>query len=99
VARRLKMTDEEILGVREPEKCRAYSEVDRAVIKMTDELFDSYEIGAPTWAILERNFPPEHLVELLLAAGNWRMFAIFLNGAKIPLDAGVPSWPDSKPPA
>jgi len=99
VARRLNMTDEEILGLRDPDNCRAYSEVDRAVIKMTDELLDRYEISGATWAVLERNFAPDHLVELLLAAGNWRMFAILLKGAKIPLDAGVPSWPDGKAPA
>lgn len=99
LARRIGMKDEDILGVRDPERCGSYSEVDRAVIRMTDELMDSYRIAPATWAVLERNFPPEQLVELLLAAGNWRMFAIFLNGAKVPLDEGVASWPEGKAPA
>jgi hypothetical protein len=32
------MSEEEILGVRDPDSCRAYSETDRAVIRMVDEL-------------------------------------------------------------
>jgi hypothetical protein len=35
---------------------------------------------------------------LLLAVGNWTMFAIFLKNAEIPLDAGVPSWPEGRAP-
>ncbi len=99
VAKRLKMTEEEILGVRDPASCRAYGELDRAVIAMTDELIDGARVSAATWAVLERSLRPEDLVELLLAAGNWRMIAIFLNSANVPLDSGVPSWPGGRKPA
>lgn len=98
VAKRLKMSDEEILGVREPSACKAYSELDRAVIAMADELLDGGGVSPATWAVLERRLSNADLVELLLAAGNWRMLAIFLNNAKIPLEPGVPSWPDGRPP-
>jgi alkylhydroperoxidase family enzyme len=99
VAKRLKMSEEEILGVREPASCKAYNDLDRAVIAMTDELLDSAAVSPGTWAVLEKSLSPSDLVELLLAAGNWRMFAIFLNSAKIPLDPGVPSWPEGRRPA
>ncbi len=98
VAKRLKMPEEEILGVRDPAACAAYSELDRAVIKMTDELIDDSRVSPSTWAILARSLSPAELVELLLAAGNWRMLAIFLNSAGIPLDSGVPSWPQGRKP-
>jgi alkylhydroperoxidase family enzyme len=98
VAKRLKMTDEEILGVREPDSCRAYSKLDRAVIAMTDELLDGAQVSPATWAILENALSPADLVELLLAAGNWRMFAVFLNTAGISLEEGVPSWPEGRKP-
>ncbi len=98
VARRLKMTDEDILGVRDPDRCAAYNEIDRAVLKMTDELHERCRISSATWAVLEKKFKPDELVELLLATGNWRMFANFLNGAGVPLDAGVASWPEGRAP-
>jgi len=93
------MSDEEILGVRNPVNCRAYSETDRAVIKMADELLDNSEVSAETWSILRKAFSNEELVELLLVAGFWRMIAGYLKTAKVPLDAGVPSWPEGKAPA
>jgi alkylhydroperoxidase family enzyme len=92
------MTDEEILGVRDPGNCRAYNEIDRAVIRMADELLDNSEVSTETWSTLQKAFSNEELVELLLVAGFWRMIAGYLKTAKVPLDAGVPSWLQDKPP-
>jgi alkylhydroperoxidase family enzyme len=99
VSRDLKMSEDEILGVRDPDRCGAYSDVDRAVIRMADELLDRSQVSPETWAKLEKAFPAEELVELLLAAGFWRMIAGYLKTAKVPLDDGVPSWPQGKAPA
>lgn len=99
VSRDLKISEEEILGIRDPGNCRAYDETDRAVIRMADELLDTSEVSAETWRILQKAFPNEQLVELLLVAGFWRMIAGYLKTAKVPLDAGVSSWPEGKAPA
>jgi alkylhydroperoxidase family enzyme len=98
VAKRIKMSEQDILGVRDPDACTSYNELDRAVIRMTDELIERAEISPATRAIISRSFTPEQMVELLLAVGNWTMFAIFLKNAEIPLDAGVPSWPEGRAP-
>jgi hypothetical protein len=50
------------------------------------------------WSVLDKAFPPDELIELLLTAGFWRMASGFLKSAEIPLDAGVPSWPEGKAP-
>ncbi|HKV54585.1 MAG TPA: carboxymuconolactone decarboxylase family protein [Candidatus Binataceae bacterium] len=99
VARDLKLSEAEILGVRDPDKCDAYNETDRAVLRMADELLDKSEVSAKTWATLEKAFPPGELVELLLVAGFWRMIAGYLKSAKVPLDSDVPSWPEGRAPA
>ena len=99
VSRDLKMSEAEILGVRDPDGCAAYSNTDRAVIRMADELLDQSEVSPQTWATLEKSFSEAELVELLLIAGFWRMIAGYLKTAKVPLDAGVPSWPEGKAPA
>ncbi len=99
VARDLKMSEAEILGVRDPDACAAYSAVDRAVIKMADELHETSTVSAATWATLAQAFSNEELIELVLAAGLWRMVAGFFNAAKVPLDEWVPSWPEGKAPA
>jgi alkylhydroperoxidase family enzyme len=98
VAKRIKMSEQDILGVRDPDACASYSDLDRAVIRMTDELIERAEISPATREIISRSFTPEQMVELLIAAGNWTMFAIFLKNAEIPLDPGVPSWPEGRAP-
>jgi alkylhydroperoxidase family enzyme len=97
-SRELRIPDEEILGVRDPQRCHAYSDTDRLVLDLADELHESAEATRSTWAVLEKAFAPDELVELLLIAGFWRMTAGFVRSAKIPLDAGVPSWPQGKKP-
>jgi 4-carboxymuconolactone decarboxylase len=101
VSRRLGMNDEEILGVRNPAECKAYSNADRAVIAMADELHDHSEVSPATWSALQKSFSQAELVELILVAGFWHMMAGFLKTAKIPLDPIDPTvtgWPEGKAP-
>lgn len=97
-SRELGIPDEEILGVRDPQRCHVYSETDRAVLHLADELHEHAEVTRSTWAELEKAFAHDELVELLLIAGFWRMAAGFVKSAKIPLDAGVPGWPEGRKP-
>jgi alkylhydroperoxidase family enzyme len=98
ISRDLRIPDEEILGVRDPQRCHAYSKTDRALLDLADELHEYAEVTRSTWAALEKAFAPDELVELVLIAGFWRMAAGFVKSAKIPLDAGVPSWPEGRKP-
>jgi alkylhydroperoxidase family enzyme len=98
VARQFGMKDEEILGVRDPGECSAYDARDRAVIRMTDELLDHARVSDETWKALRGWFDEAAIIELLLVAGNWRMFAGFLNSAAVPLDEGIESWPEARKP-
>jgi len=98
ISRELRIPDEEILGVRDPQRCHAYSETDRTVLHLADELHEYAEVTRSTWAALEKAFTSDELVELLLIGGFWRMAAGFVKSAKIPLDAGVPSWPQGRKP-
>ena len=101
VARHGKLGYLESLGVRDPASCKAFTEVDRAVIAMADELNDNAEVSVKTWSVLERFFSPAELVELILVSGFWRMMAGFLKTARIPLDPIDPTvsgWPEGKAP-
>jgi alkylhydroperoxidase family enzyme len=98
-SRQLEIPEQDILGVRDPDKCPSYSAIDRAVIKLADELNDNAVASPETWQILEKNFPPEQLLELVFAQGHWRMFASFFNTSKVPLDADAASgWPEGRKP-
>jgi len=98
ISRELGIPDEEILGVRDPGRCRAYSEQDHTVIRLADEVYDAADVTPSTSAALENAFTAEERVELVLIAGFWRAIAGFVKSAKIPLDEGVPSWPQEERP-
>jgi alkylhydroperoxidase family enzyme len=98
ISRDLGISDDEILGVRDPQTCHAYSKTDRAVLALADELHERAEVTLETWAVLEKAFAHDELVELLLIAGFWRMAAGFVRSAKVSLDAGVPGWPEGRKP-
>jgi 4-carboxymuconolactone decarboxylase len=97
-SRQFGIPDEDILGVRDPQRCHAYSETDRAVLQLADELHEHAEVTRPTWEVLQKAFARDELVELLLIAGCWRMAGGFVKSIKIPLDADVASWPEGKRP-
>jgi alkylhydroperoxidase family enzyme len=97
-SRELGIPDEEILGVRDPQKCKAYSKTDLAVLQLADELHENAEVTPSTWVVLKKAFAPDELVELLLIGGFWRMAAGFVKSIKIPLDAGIASWPEGRKP-
>jgi alkylhydroperoxidase family enzyme len=98
-ARRLNLSDEDILGVRDPDSCKSYNEIDSAVLRLTDELMCGTEISSATWDTLSKAFDTPRLIELLAVTANWRFFALYLKAAEVPLDNGVPSWPEGKPPS
>ena len=97
-SRELGIPDEDILGVRDPQRCHAYSAIDHTVLHLADELHEDAEVTRSTWMALEKAFRSEELVELLLIAGFWRMAAGFVKSARISLDADVPSWPEGRKP-
>jgi alkylhydroperoxidase family enzyme len=98
VARETGIAEEKILGVRDPESCRAFSETERALLRMVDELFDRSEVSSQTLAILRRAFTDSDLIELLMIAGFWRTIAGILKTGKVPLDDGVAGWPEGRGP-
>jgi alkylhydroperoxidase family enzyme len=98
ISRDIGISDEEILGARDPQKCRAYSETDRAVLHLADELHEHAGVTRSTWTVLQNAFASDELVELLLIGGFWRLAAGFVKSARIELDPGVPSWPEGREP-
>ena len=98
-SRAIKMTDEEIFGVREPDKCKAFNEADRAVIAMTDELHARSVVSAATMATLQKHFPIPEIVELLIYVGFWRGMCGVMNTAELPLEPGRQGWPEGRAPA
>jgi 4-carboxymuconolactone decarboxylase len=92
ISRELKLSEDDIMGVRDPEKCRNYDQLDRAVLAMTDDLAQSMQVNQQNWALLEKSFSKAELNELLFTVGLWRMQACWLNVMQPPLEEDVVPW-------
>jgi hypothetical protein len=64
ISRDLRITDKDIFGVRDPQRCHAYSNTDRALLDLADELHGHVEVARSTWTELEKTFARDELVEL-----------------------------------
>jgi 4-carboxymuconolactone decarboxylase len=60
-----------------------WSERDRAVIGLADELHDSAGVSDSTYARLERHFTAAEILELVIAAGWYHTIAFVINAAKV----------------
>ena len=101
VARMLEISEDDILAVREWQTSTLLSDLDKAVMKATDETLDGGMISDATWQELAKGISaPDQLIELVVAIGNWTLFSQLLKSLKIPLEDGIDRWPpDGKNPA
>jgi 4-carboxymuconolactone decarboxylase len=88
------ITDDEVLALTLPADAHAWSEGDRDLIALADDLCADDCVSDATWARLKGRWDDEAMVELVTVAGFYRLVSGFLNSAGVQLDPGVPGWPD-----
>jgi hypothetical protein len=87
------ITDEEVLALTLPADAHPWSEGDRDLIALADDLCADDCASDETWARLKGRWDDEAMVELVTVAGFYRLVSGFLNSAGVQLDPGVPGWP------
>ena len=83
----------DVLGVRDWLNYEGFDDADRAVLAATDESLAAGCISDATWAACAFHLDEAQLVELVVAIGNWSMFARLLPSLDVPLEDGVAPWP------
>ena len=86
------LTEAEIAGLAGAE--HSWSEDDRLLIALADELHEQDCVGETTFAGLSERWSEPELIELVVTAGFYRLVSGFLNTFGVPLDDGVPGWPE-----
>ena len=97
IGRRSGLTDDEIVALTRAADDHDWSDDDRALLALADELADDDCVSDATWARLAERWDDAELVELLVLAGFYRMVSGFLNSAGVQLDDGVPGFPEPDP--
>ena len=66
---------------------KLWSERDRLVLRLADELHDTSTVSDGLWGELARAFSDEQILEFILLAGFYHTVAYLTNGLKLPLEA------------
>lgn len=94
IGKRVGLTDDEIAALGSDDPSHEWSDDDRALVALADDLCSDDCVSDTTWSALAQRWSDEQLVELLMLAGYYRMISGFLNSAGVQLDEGVPGFPD-----
>ena len=70
-----------------------WSEQDRAVIALADELHDSSDVSDATYAELMRHFTEEQILELVVTAGWYHTISFVLRAARVELEPWAARFP------
>lgn len=87
------LTQDEIDALIQEPTTHGWSDGDRALIALADDLHEDDCVGDDTWAQLSNRWNDAELVELLVVAGFYRLVSGFLNSTGVQLDDGVPGFP------
>ena len=93
IGRERGLTDDEIVALTRDPAGHDWSDDDRALIALADDLSTDDCASDATWAALASRWNDDALIELLMIAGFYRLVSGFLNSAGVQLDEGVPGWP------
>jgi alkylhydroperoxidase family enzyme len=93
-AERVGLPPEDVIAVRDWRPSKRLSAADRAVLAAVDDTLERGKISDAVWAECVRHVgSPEQLLEMVIAIGNWNMFAQLLRSLEVPLEDGVKGWP------
>ena len=87
------LSDSEIYLTTRPVADGSWSDPDRVVLQIVDDLYADDCVSDATWAAATQQFSDADIIHLIATAGCYRTVSGFLNSAGVQLDDGVPSWP------
>jgi 4-carboxymuconolactone decarboxylase len=87
------LTDVDITRVTHELDPQAWSPLDYALLRATDELVENHRVTRPTWDALAEHFDEPQLIELVMVVGTYVALAGVLNSAEVEREPGVPGFP------
>jgi len=96
IGRGVGISDDEIRLITQPDTSADthWDAADRLVLSATDELLADYEISQPTWDEAAQILSTEQLMDLVFAVGQYSITCMALKTLHVPLDEGVPGFPE-----
>ncbi len=72
-----------------------WTDADKLVIRMADELHEKSNVSDETWDLLNATWAVPEVIELVFAAGVYRLASYFTKTTAVPLEDGQARFPES----
>ena len=92
-ARRLGMSDQEILGLIEGPEAEVWEPFDSAVVRAADELHRDSRISDATWNTLGRHYNTQQRLDMVIAAVGYRLVSMALNSFGVQMGSDAQGFP------
>ena len=88
------LTQDEVRRVTLPVDDGGWSEADADLLRAADELVDDRRIADATWASLVERWSTQQVMDLVFTVGQYVLTCMALRTFEVPLDDGLPGYPD-----
>lgn len=85
-AKHVGVTDDQIAAIENWRDAGCFNELERLVLKFTDEVNANVKAGRDTLESLKRHLSPGEIIELLIIIGHWRQTASILETTEVDLE-------------
>ena len=92
IARQAGMSDDEIRTAKTGPDTPGLSELDRLLLKATDELHADAHVSDATWASLSEHLTTQQLMDVVFTVGQYNLVSMALNSLGVQGDEGLPGW-------
>ncbi len=93
IGKREGLTDDEIARIGVGPEAPGWSDLERALLRATDGLWNDAMIDDATWRELARFLNTEQLIDVVFTVGQYNLVSMALNSFGVQLDAGLPRFP------
>jgi alkylhydroperoxidase family enzyme len=93
IARESGLSDDEISRIPRGADAPGWSELDRALLRATDELHGDAFISDATWQALAQQLEPQQLIDLVFTVGQYQMVSMALNTLGVQPEPGLAPLP------
>lgn len=85
-ARHVGVSEEQIASIENWQSANCFSELERLVLKFTDEVNANVKASRETLEGLKKHMSPGEIIELLIIIGHWRQTASILETTEVDLE-------------
>lgn len=86
-------TEAELLALRDWENADCFDDVDRAILRATDELLGPGDLSDATWKACYAGLGRDAAIDMVTAIGTWSLISKVARGLRVSLEDGVAGWP------